>query len=347
VWTTEVRDASFDRPKMICETSEREEHYVVPRQIVETQEREQRTVVRRPVCETSERDEYIAHYEPVTTCTTQYVDHGGYVDQWQVHPGATRNSLTWVQAGYVPDPATGAPVWRPAGLYWIPYQAPAQYSVNKVYVPNVVAQQVPQTTMVQKVEVRKVPVQTTRYVDQEVVQRIPVQVCKLVNEEHVRKVPVVSYKQVLEHVDNKVNVQVCHMVETEVVNKIPVRTMKMVDEEKTEKVQVQVCKYVEEEKTVSEPVHVTKKVPVTFTERVPRTVVMRIPVEPCCVPDDCCDPGSSYGGNSFGNGYSNPSRIYRNEPTPADRSNSGRQDANQQPKLDGSGHPIPGPDLSK
>ncbi len=55
--------------------------------------------------------------------------------------------------------------------------------VNRVWKPNIVAQQIPQTTFVQRVVVQKVPVQVCRYVNEEVVQKVPVTVCKMVQEE--------------------------------------------------------------------------------------------------------------------------------------------------------------------
>jgi hypothetical protein len=160
-------------------------------------------------------------------------------------------------------------------------QMPATVEVQRAWKPNIVAQQIPQTTYVQRVVVQKVPVQVCRMVNEEVVQKIPYTICRTVQEDQVRKVPVTVCRQVVEHVDNKVPVQVCKMVPEEMVRKIPYTTCKMVNEEHVEQVPVQVCKMVAMEQTVRVPQSVERRVPVTFTYRVPRTVVMRVPVDPC------------------------------------------------------------------
>jgi hypothetical protein len=46
-------------------------------------------------------------------------------------------------------------------------------------------------------------------------------------------------------------------------------------------VSVQVCKYVTEERSVQVPRVVEKKTPYAYTVRSPRTVVMRVPLDPC------------------------------------------------------------------
>jgi hypothetical protein len=56
----------------------------------------------------------------------------------------------------------------------------------------VVAVQVPQTTYVQKVATRQVPVQVMKYVDEVRQERIPVQTCKRVPVQEERQVPVIE-----------------------------------------------------------------------------------------------------------------------------------------------------------
>jgi hypothetical protein len=146
VWETSLRDASYDRVRNVLETAEREERYTVMKPVWETSEREERYTVRRAVMETAERDEFTTVCEPVTTYRTQYVDQGGYVDQCQYTPGAVRNRLTWQPAACVVDPLTGASTFQRGGLAWVPMQQPGAYQVARVWQPNVVAQQVPQTT---------------------------------------------------------------------------------------------------------------------------------------------------------------------------------------------------------
>ena len=203
VYETQMRDSSYDVVRQVAETSEREERYTVQRPVYETQEREERYVVQRPVTETAEREEAFTVMEPVTTVTTNYVDQGGFVDQQVVTPGPTRTRLRWLQGGCAVDPATGASAYQRGGLTWVPEQGPARVDTFRVWQPNVVAQQVPQTSYVQKVMTRKVPVQVCRMVNEEVVRRVPVQVCRMVQEEQVRRVPVTTYRQVVERVQTK------------------------------------------------------------------------------------------------------------------------------------------------
>jgi hypothetical protein len=224
--------------------------------------------------------------QPVTTYTTNYVDQGGFVDQTLVTPGPTRTRLRWLQNGCVTDPATGVTAYQRGGLTWVPEQCPAKVETFRVWQPNVVAQQVPQTSFVPQVMVRKVPVQVCRMVEEQLVRKVPVQVCRMVQEEHVRNVPVTTYRQVVERVEQQTPIQVCKMVEEEHVRRIPVTTCRMVTEEHVEQIPVQVCTMEAVEQTVRIPRYVEKQVPVTYLRQVPRVVVMRVPIDPCG--DPCC-----------------------------------------------------------
>ena len=286
VWETEMRQRRYTVSRLVTETSEREERYRVlrpvwetqmrdtsydvVRQVVETSEREERYIVQRPVWETSEREETYTVMRPVTTYTTNYVDQGGFVDQQVVTPGATRTRLRWLPHGCVVDPLTGASTFQRGGLTWVPEQGPARVETFRVWQPNIVAQQVPQTTYVPQVMTRKVLVQ----------------VCRMVQEEHVRRVPVTTYRQVVERVRQQTPVQVCRMVEEERVRRIPVTTYRIVTEERVEQIPVQVCKMVAFEQTVQIPRLVEKRIPVKYVRQVPRVVVMRVPIDPC-PPDPC------------------------------------------------------------
>ena len=272
----------------IPETSDREERYMVARPVIETQEREERYIVRRQVMETAERDESTAVVEPVTTYRTNYVDQGTFVEQQVVTPGPVRTRLRWLPGACAVDPLTGAAAYQRGGLAWVPEAAPAEVTVARVWAPNVVAQQVPQTTYVQRIVTRKVPVQVARCVDEEVVRKVPVQVQRIVQEEQVRRVPVTTYRQVVERVQQQTPVQVCKMVEEEVVRRIPVTTCRMVTEERVSQTPVQVCKMVAFEQTFRVPRVVEKRTPVTYTQQVPRLVVMRVPIDPCGAPAPCC-----------------------------------------------------------
>ncbi len=281
VTETRIEDRSYDVARNVFETQEREERYMVQRPVYETQEREERYMVQRPVYETSERDECYTVAEPVTTYRAVQVDQGGYVDQTICRPGAVHNRLSWLPSACAVDPLTGALAYQRGGLAWVPTQAPSQVQVLRVWQPNVVTQQVPETTLVARQLTRKVPVQTCRMVNEEVVRKVPVQVCRMVQEEQVRRVPYTTCRQVVERVENKVPVQVCRMVPEEVVRKVPVTTCKMAYEERVEQEPVRVCRQVAVSETVRIPQCVERRVPVTYTYRVPRTIVSKIPLDAC------------------------------------------------------------------
>jgi hypothetical protein len=205
----------------------------------------------RPVQETAYRTEYHTVLQPVVTCQTQYVDHGCFAEQTVMKPGWPATRLTWQSGGCAVDPVTGQTVYQRAGLYWT--QTPrGTYEVQRVWHPNVVAQQV----------------QQTNYVPQTVAQQVPMQVCKYVPEQVVRKVPV----------------QVCRIVTEQQVRKVPVTTCRMVYEDRVEQVPYQVCRIVAEPQTISVPRVVEKRIPVTYTYNVPRVVCYRVPLDLCGEP---------------------------------------------------------------
>jgi hypothetical protein len=220
--------------------------------------------------------------EPVTTLRTNYVDQGTYEDVVYRQPGRVCNKLAWQPRGCSFDPSTGTTYYRGGGLAWTPVQAPDVVNVQRVYRPNIVAQQVPETTMVQRIMTRKVPIQVCRQVPEQVVRRIPYQVCRMVQEEQVRRVPYTVCRQVVERVEQQTPVQVCRMVEEEVVRQVPVTTCRMVYEERADQYQVRVCRQVAVQETLRIPRIVERKVPVVYTYRVPHTTLRYTPVAPSC-----------------------------------------------------------------
>jgi hypothetical protein len=179
------------------------------------------------------------------------VDQGCFHEQTVVKPALPVTRLTWQWGACAADPVTGQPVYQRAGLYWV--QTPrTECEVQKVWCPNVVAQQVAQTT----------------YVPQTVTQQVPMQVCKYVPEQVCRKVPV----------------QVCRMVTEQFVRKVPVTTCRMVYEERVDRVPYQVCRMVAEQGVVQVPRCVEKRIPVTYTCNVPRLVCYRVPLDACGEP---------------------------------------------------------------
>ena len=233
------------------ETAVHEEAYTVQRPVVETAEREETFTVMKPVYETAYRTECHTVLQPVTTCRTQYVDHGCFSQQVVLKPALPVTRLTWQSGACTVDPVTGRTVYQHPGLYWT--QTPrGQYEVQQVWHPNVVAQQVSETTMV----------------PQTVSQQVPMQVCKYVPEQMVRKVPV----------------QVCRMVTEQQVRHVPVTTCKIVYEQRVEQVPYQVCRMVAEPQTIRVPHCVEKQIPVTYTCNVPRLVCYRVPLDACGEP---------------------------------------------------------------
>src|SRR5687768_3270264 len=186
VYETQMRDCSYDTVRTVAETSSREERYQVQRPVWETSEREERYVVMRPVTETIEQERRYTVMQPVVHYETRMVDQGCYVDQVVcVQPPATRRGLTWVPPASVADPYTGAVTVQRPGLVWGNVQPPAQQIVQRVWKPNVVAQQYPVTQLCPQEMVQKIPVQVCRQVPQEMVRKIPVKTCRMVTEEHV------------------------------------------------------------------------------------------------------------------------------------------------------------------
>ena len=163
VWETAVRENRYTVARPVVETAEREETYTVQRPVYETAEREEAYTVMRPVYETAYRTEYHTVYQPVTTYRTQYVDQGCYAEQMVLKPCWPGTRLAWQSGGCAVDPVTGQTVYQRAGLYWV--QTPrGEYEVQRVWRPNVVAQQIPQTCMVPQTVAQQVPMQVCKYV---------------------------------------------------------------------------------------------------------------------------------------------------------------------------------------
>ncbi|HUT14471.1 MAG TPA: hypothetical protein VMY42_28555 [Thermoguttaceae bacterium] len=251
VWETEVRTCRYRVCRPVAETTVRKEYCTVMKPVWETQQREERYTVRRPVYETSTRTEYQTVMEPVTTYRTVYVDQGCYQDYTVLRPGLPQTRLRWVPGNCTLDPLTGLTVYQRPGLYW--EQTPGgRYEVQRVWKPNLVTQQVPQTTYCAKVIANEVPVQTCRYEQVEMTRTIPYKVCRMVEQQYVREIPVTTYRMAWEEREQDVSYRVCRMQPFQ------------------ETVRVARC--------------VEKRIPVTYTCSVPRVVCCRIPLDPCGQP---------------------------------------------------------------
>jgi hypothetical protein len=240
---------------------------------------EQRQVVRKAVNETVMQQSQALAYEPVTTYRTQLVDQGGFVDQAAYVPGTTRNRLSWVPGGYAADTTTGTVFRHRAGLHCVPFQTPGAVVTQRVYVPNVVAQQIPQTTYTAKVVTQETPVNVTRYVDEVVSQQVPVQTMRYEQVEEVRDVPYTVQRPVTERIVEKVPVQRVRWEQQECVREVPVTTQRIEYEERQEEVPVQVYKVVPEVKTVQVPKAVGQWVAVQSKRTVARVVAQRVPID--------------------------------------------------------------------
>ena len=141
-YETVMRDTSYNVVRNIVETSEREERYMVQKPVCETSMREERYVVQRPVTETAYQPQVRTVMRPVTQCNTRYVDQGCYVDQVACTPATqTLPGLAWQPATQVVDPRTGIVQVQRGGLAWTTGYVPPQQVVQRVWRPNVVAQQ--------------------------------------------------------------------------------------------------------------------------------------------------------------------------------------------------------------
>lgn len=261
VWVTEQRDTSYNVVRQVPETSVREERQVVSRPVVETRQREVVQTVLRPVQQTVLQQRQYTVNRPVTTYQTQVVDQGQYVNFTTVQPGRTYNRLAWHRGGTVVDPATGASRSRWPGLYWTPMHSDPELTQQTVYQPNLVAQQVPVTSLVPETVVEQVPVTQTTFQQEQVSRIEPYQVQRLVQEEVVRQVPVTTLRQVVERVPQTTPVQVLRMETQEVQKEIPVTTLRTVAVKRVEQYEVKVPRIVQVKQKVLRPYTVERRTP--------------------------------------------------------------------------------------
>jgi hypothetical protein len=208
----------------ITETVEREERVTVLRPVVETTQQQQRVIVRKPVVENAEREERVMVRRPVYET---FEREERFVVLKPVTEKGERDEQYVVQepvctCRYV-DSGTGALT-----------EVPETSLVNRVVTRRVPVESV---RYVEEQQVRKVPVQTVRYVEQEEVRKVPVQTVRYVEEEQVRSVPVQTVRYVEQQEVRKVPTIVYRVVEEEVVRRVPA-TSGVVYEERVEIVPV-------------------------------------------------------------------------------------------------------------
>ncbi len=213
VWDTFIRDDSYDVVKTVYETEQREQRYTVQKPVWETQEREDRYTVRRPVFETAEREEQytVTAARHDATRTSRSIRAAGSISR-SASPGPVRNRLTWQPSACVVDPATGASTYQRGGLVWMPTQMPGRLDDAA----HLAAQHRHATDSANDDGRPRRHAQGARanlpLRRQLVVQKVPVQVCRMEQEERVCQIPVTVCKQVVERVEQKVPVKVCRMV---------------------------------------------------------------------------------------------------------------------------------------
>jgi hypothetical protein len=272
---------SYTQLRYVTETQSRLERRVVQRPVVETQTREERCVVQRPVTETSYRDQVSTTLVPNTTYRQQVVDNGQFVNQFVYQPGPVRNRLRWLPGQCEVDPLTGQTAYRRGGLHWVPTQGAGSVQAQQVYVPNPVVQQIAETSLVPQQVVQRVPVQVTRMQQEVQVRQVPVQTVRMVSEEEFRQVPVTVQRPVTERIERQVPVEVCRWEPEQMVRRIPVTTCRMTYEDRVEQIPVRTCRMVEERRTVQVPTSTCRLVSETSMRRVARTVLVKIPIDPC------------------------------------------------------------------
>lgn len=279
VHETEYREEAYDKVTWVQETEMRQQKYLVNHPVTETQMQERQHVVRRAVNETVMQQQCVTAMEPVTTYRTQLVDQGGFVDSTTLVPGTTRNRLSWVPRGVATDNLSGQVFSHHAGFHWVPQTTPGALVTQRLYVPNVVAQQIPQTALMPRQVMQEVPVNVTRYQDEVVTEQVPVTVQRIEQTEEVREYPVTVSKPMTERVVNKIPVHKVRYEKEEHVRQIEVQTQRIEYEDVDQPYEVQVCRMETEVRKVEVPITVRKVVPYTAIRRTPRIVSMRIPYD--------------------------------------------------------------------
>jgi hypothetical protein len=181
--------------------------------------------------------------------------------------------------GVSTNAVTGEAYYRRGGLAWVPRTSPGTYTVGRAYVPNLVAQQVPVTSMMPQTVVQKVPVAVTRYEDEVVTEQVPVSVQRIEQCEEVRETPVTYQRPKTERVVEKIPVQTLRYEREEQVRQVPYTVQRIEYEDREEEYPVQMLRWETETKMIEVPVQQRKLVQYTAYRLVPRIVTMRLPYD--------------------------------------------------------------------
>ncbi len=310
VTETSYRDEQYTQTRYVTETAEREEQvttykpvtetqvyqqqYTVQRPVVETEYRQQQYQVQRPVVETQYQTQQQIAYRPVTSVQNQTIDAGGYVAQQVIQPGQVGYGLQYIPRAVQTTGPLGIFSVNRGATFWVPQVTPPTVQTQMVYRPNLITQQVAQTSYVPEVQQQQVPVQVMRMQTETVTQEVPVQVTRMQSEivsqevpvqttrmvptVEVRKTPYTVQRPITETLTRRVPVQEQKWVTEEQVRRVPVTSTRIEYETRREPVQIQ---YYEQEKIIQKvqrPVTRQVYVPYTETVMVPRQVVQRAPL---------------------------------------------------------------------
>ncbi|HZL87699.1 MAG TPA: hypothetical protein VFB96_04930 [Pirellulaceae bacterium] len=279
VYETEERTREYDVTTWETVTETRQDRVLVSRPVVETQMQERQHVMRKAVQDTVWQDQAYTQMTPVTTMRTQLVDQGSFVDTVNYVPGHSHCCLGWMPRGASTNAVTGETYYRRGGLAWVPRTSPGTYAVSRAYVPNLVAQQVPVTSMMPQTVVQKVPLAVTRYEDEVVTEQVPVTVERMEQCEEIRETPVTYQRPKTEHVVEKIPVQTLRYEREEQVRQVPYTIQRIEYEDREEPYEVKVLRWETETQTIEVPVQRQKLVEYTAYRLVPRVVTMRLPFD--------------------------------------------------------------------
>ena len=245
------REETFTETKFVTETAEREEEFTDHRPVVETSFHEQQYTVQRPVVETQYVDQQFTVQRPVVETQNRLSSSRQCVPSRPcktkpLMPAASSHNKWYTRAGSVLTQAQSSWLWDISGHR----NKPQTVQTQLMHRPNLITQQVAQTSFVPEVQQVQVPVQVQRMQTEVVSQRVPVQVQRMQSEVVTQKVPV----------------QTTRMVATTQVRKIPYTVQRPITETKTRKVPVQQQRWVSEERVRKVPVQTTRTVYETRSE---------------------------------------------------------------------------------
>jgi hypothetical protein len=185
--------------RQISEVVEEEQRVTVQKPVVVTEYQEQVRTVRKPIFVQELREERRTVQKPIVetvykeevTTVERPVTETVYQEQVRTVQKPVYETVEQEQTSTVYEQQT---VWTSRYSGGLVIQTPTTMSV-----PRTVVTRVPtQTRYIEETVVEKIPVNVQQFEEEQIVERVPVQVQKLITEEVVRKVPVMKQKTVYE-----------------------------------------------------------------------------------------------------------------------------------------------------